>query len=128
LSEVRGEVVRYLVNGVAATIIHFGCLSILIYSGLLSSAGLANLFAAIAGITASFLGSRYFVFRGHSAGFAAQLWRFVAFYGLFAVIHAGVLFVWTDVMHLDFRIGFLLATGLQMLMSFSANKLLVFSK
>ncbi len=127
-SDTRGEVLRYLVNGVVATIVHYGVLSLLLEVLHLPSAGVANFLAATVGITVSFIGSRYFVFRNHTAGLGTQLWRFVALYALFALVHAGVLFVWTDLMHLDFRIGFIIATGLQMLMSFSANKLLVFAR
>ncbi len=128
LSESRKEFLRYLVNGVCATVVHFGVLSFLFQVLKLPSAGMANFLAALVGITVSFLGSRYFVFRNHTAGLGAQLWRFVAFYALFALIHAGVLYVWSDLMGFDFRLGFLLATGLQVLMSFSANKLLVFAR
>jgi putative flippase GtrA len=117
-----------LANGVVATVVHFACLSLLVQFAALPSVGFANFCAAIVGITASFIGSRYFVFRGHTASLGSQLWRFVAFYTLFALIHGGVLFVWTDLMRLDFRIGFVLATVLQMVMSFSANKLLVFAR
>jgi putative flippase GtrA len=128
LSESQREFARYLVNGLVATLLHFGVLTLLIEVVRVPSAGVANLIAASVGIGVSFLGSRYFVFRNHSSGVAAQLWRFVAFYALFALIHAGVLYVWTDLFALDFRIGFLLATALQVLMSFSANKLLVFAR
>ena len=128
LSEPQREVLRYLVNGVAATVVHFAILTLLIEVARLPSAGAANFLAAIVGIGVSFLGSRYFVFRNHTTGIAAQLWRFVAFYALFALIHAGVLYVWSDLLGYDFRIGFLIATGLQVLMSFSANKLLVFAR
>jgi len=119
---------RYVVNGVVATVVHYACLSLLVHFVQLPSVGLANFCAAIVGITASFFGSRYFVFRGHTASFGSQFWRFVALYALFALVHGGVLFVWTDLMRLEFRIGFVLATALQMLMSFSANKLLVFAR
>jgi len=37
-----------------------------------------------------------------------------------------VLWLWTDLNHLDFRIGFLLATALQVVLSFWGNKVLVF--
>ena len=92
------------------------------------SAAVANFFAALVGVGVSFLGSRYYVFRGHTAALGSQLWRFVALYTVFALIHASVLGVWTDLLGFDYRIGFVLATGLQMLMSFLANKYLVFAR
>lgn len=128
LSDNQREFIRFVVNGVAAAVVHFSVLSFLILVAKLPSAGAANFLAAIAGLSASFLGNRYFVFRNHTGGVGAQLWRFVAFYALFALIHAGVLHLWTDLWGYDFRIGFIIATGLQVLMSFSANKLLVFAR
>lgn len=127
-SEPQREFLRYLVNGVAATIVHFAVLTFLMQVVGVPSAGLANFLAAIVGITASFLGSRYFVFRRHAGGLGTQLWRFALFYALFALIHAAVLYLWTDLAGFDYRFGFVIATALQVVMSFSANKLVVFAR
>ena len=43
-----------------------------------------------------------------------------------ALAHAGVHLVWTDWFGYDFRMGFLLATGLQVMISFIANRPMVF--
>jgi len=43
-----------------------------------------------------------------------------------ALLHATVMYVWADRLGFDYRIGFVLATGMQMAFSFMANKLLVF--
>lgn len=128
MSDDRAAFVRYLVNGLFATAVHYATLALLIQFMHLASAGAANFLAAVVGITTSFLGSRRFVFRGHAAGWPQQLWRFVALYGVFALIHASMLCVWTDRLGYDFRVGFLLATGLQTMVSFFANKMLVFSR
>ena len=122
------EFVRFVVNGVTAAAVHFAALTVLIEVFHVPSAGLANFIAALFGITASFIGNRYFVFRGHANSIASQLWRFAALYGVTASMHAGVLYVWTDLLHFDYRIGFLIASGLQMLLSYTGNKLLVFVK
>ncbi|MDP3895940.1 MAG: GtrA family protein [Mesorhizobium sp.] len=128
MSDDRAAFARYIANGLFATAVHYAILTFLIQYAQLASAGAANLLAAVVGITTSFLGNRSFVFRGHAAGWSQQLWRFVALYGVFALIHATMLYVWTDRLGYDFRIGFLLATGLQTMVSFFANKLLVFSR
>ena len=128
MTEDRAAFLRYLANGLFATGLHYAVLSVLMQGVGMRSAGVANFLAAIVGITASFLGSRNFVFRGHSASWTQQLWRFLILYGLFALIHAGFLHVWTDRLGHDFRIGFLLATGVQTMISFLANKFLVFSR
>jgi putative flippase GtrA len=92
----------------------------------MQSAGLANLIAAAFGITASFLGSRYFVFRKTDVPLSRQALKFAGLYGVIALGHGAVLFAWTDWHHLDYRLGFLLATSLQVLLSYVGNKLLVF--
>ena len=58
-----GQVARYIVNGLFATAVHYGVLTFCLTVLQLPSAGVANLIAAVFGITASFFGSRYFVFR-----------------------------------------------------------------
>lgn len=121
------EVLRYGLNGLAATAVHYGVLSFNLQVLHLPSAGLANLIAAVFGISASFLGSRYFVFRGAGGGIGGQALRFFLLYAGIALLHGAVLAVWTDYYHLDYRLGFLLATGLQVALSYLGNKHLVFS-
>jgi len=94
----------------------------------MESAGLANLIAASCGITVSFLGSRYFVFPAAGNSLASQVARFSLLYAILALVHGAVLFVWTDKLGLDYRVGFLIATALQIVGSYSGNKLLVFTR
>jgi putative flippase GtrA len=124
----ESEPIRFVGNGLAATAIHFAVLSFLISIVQVGSAGLANLIASIFGITASFLGSRYFVFKNERSAIAVQATRFALLYGCIAVIHGSFLFFWSDIQGLDYRIGFLIATGIQVSMSYIGNKFLVFSK
>ncbi len=74
----------------------------------------------------SFLGSRYFVFRGQQGSVVKQGSLFLLVYAAIAVLHALVMYVWADRLGYDYRIGFLLATGMQMAFSFLANKFVVF--
>ena len=124
----RLEFVRYVLNGLVATGVHFLALT----AGLdwlhLPSAGLANLFAAAFGITTSFLGSRYFVFPARGGSLAIQAPRFLALYGAIALAHGALLFVWTDTFALDYRAGFVLAVALQVIGSYFGNKYLVFTR
>lgn len=127
VSSHKAEVVRYIVNGLAATAVHYGVLTFNLKVLGFGSAGLANLCAAVFGIVASFLGSRYYVF----AGSARQPWlpqaiKFSGMYGAIAVLHGIVLWVWTDRLGLDYRLGFVIATGLQVSLSYLGNKFLVF--
>lgn len=119
---------RYIVNGLVATAIHFSVLWFNLQVLGLPSAGLANAIAAVFGISASFLGSRYFVFRVAHLPMHHQAWKFALLYGALALMHGLVLYFWSDRAHLDYRIGFMLATGIQMLSSYVGNRRLVFSQ
>ena len=121
-----GEVIRYGINGVVATAVHFSVLTVGLRVFEMSSAGLANLIAAVVGISVSFVGSRYFVFRRKQESLVRQAVRFGVLYALIAVLHGLVLLVWTDWQHHDYRTGFLLATVLQVTLSYFGNKFLVF--
>jgi putative flippase GtrA len=117
---------RFIVNGLAAAAVHFSVLHFNLTVLAMQSAGAANLLAAVAGLSASFVGSRYFVFRRADAPIVGQAARFGVLYGLIACLHGLVLYLWTDVGHRDYRTGFLLATGMQVVLSFVGNKMIVF--
>lgn len=120
------EILRYVSNGLIATGVHYGVLSVNLQILEMQSAGLANLIAAILGIATSFLGSRYFVFRNHEGGLYRQARSFLLLYAFIASLHGLTLFLWTDVSGFDYRIGFLLATCIQVAISYWGNKRLVF--
>lgn len=120
------EVLRYVINGLVATAAHYAVLSFNLKVLELHSAGLANLIAASVGITVSFLGSRFFVFADASGSLVAQALKFGGLYAAIALLHGAVLLVWTDMMRLDYRIGFLIATAVQVSLSYVGNKRLVF--
>jgi putative flippase GtrA len=117
---------RFLVNGLVATGVHYGVLSLLIEVAGMKSAGLANGAAALFGIAASYLGSRYFVF-GSGETVAHTLPRFLLVYGAVACLHAAVLAVWTDAWRLPYGPGFLIAMGGSMALTFLANRFFVFA-
>jgi putative flippase GtrA len=123
-----GEIARYVANGLAATAVHFAVLVLGLKVLLIPSAGLANLVAAVFGISVSFLGGRYFVFRRRDQPMGAQAARFALLYVFMALVHGLVLAVWTDWWALDYRWGFVLATGMQVAASYWGNKRLVFGR
>ena len=120
------ELIRYGINGLIATLVHFTALTFNLEILMMRSAGLANVLAAMAGITASFFGSRYFVFSHHNQGIGDQVMKFFGLYSLIALLHGLVLLIWTDWLGLDYRAGFLWATALQVSLSYAGNKFLVF--
>lgn len=122
----RAEITRYVMNGLLATGVHYSVLTFNMQVYGMQSAGLANLIAAVFGITASFLGSRYFVFKKHQEPIVNQAMAFGILYASIACLHGVVLYGWTDVYKFDYRIGFLIATALQIVLSYTGNKILVF--
>jgi putative flippase GtrA len=111
-----------------ATFVHYGVLTFNLNVLNFSSVAFANMAAAVVGIGTSFLGSRYFVFRETDNPIVMQAMKFGLLYGVLAVLHFLVLLVWTDWLGLDYRLGFLIATGCQVSLSYIVNKLLVFKK
>jgi len=128
LISITTDFFRYIINGLIATSVHYGVLKFNIEILNFLSAGLASLTASAFGIASSFLGSRYFVFRKSRESIKFQAIKFSGFYGLIAILHFSVLFVWHDYLGLDFRFGFLIATALQLPISYIANKYIVFKK
>ena len=120
------EVIRYGLNGIIATVVHFSILAFNLHILAMPSAGIANFTAAFFGIISSFLGSRYFVFRNTDPKSTTQAVKFGGLYAFIAIIHGSILFIWTDWLALDYRIGFLMATLLQISLSYIGNKFLVF--
>lgn len=122
------QFIRFVINGLGATSVHFAVLTFNLQVLNMASAGLANMIAAVFGITASFLGSRYFVFQQYQTPWVQQAMSFGMLYGAIAILHGLVLLIWTDGMGLAYQFGFLLATVLQVALSYVGNKFLVFAK
>lgn len=122
----KNKLFRYVLNGLIATLIHYAVLNFNIYVLDFSSMGAANTIAACIGILASFIGSRYFVFRANSGDVTSQLTRFVILYSCVALLSGAILYIWSDVYGLTHHLGFLIATCAQVAISYSGNKLLVF--
>jgi len=133
-STLRGKVsallakqsVKYLINGLVATAVHFLVLTFNLKVLGWSSAGIANLVAAVFGICTSFLGSRYFVFQGSVGPLLKQIYRFIFLYAAIALLHGALMYVWADHYGLNYIAGFVVATGMQVLCSYGGNKRMVF--
>ena len=122
------QVLRYILNGLIATIVHYGVLQINIHYFYFTSAAIANMIAAIFGIVASFIGARYYVFLSNCQPIYKQFKKFFAFYIFTTLMHGLLIFIWTDVQNLDYRVGFILATIIQFIISYWGNKLYIFVK
>lgn len=124
----KQQLIRYIINGIVATAVHFAVLTFNLKVLGMPSAGVANLLAAVVGICTSFVGSRYYVFRKTDGSIIHQVSKFILLYASIACLHGLILFGWTDNWHLDYRLGFLIATMVQVLLSYWGNKVLVFNK
>lgn len=122
-----GESLRYLANGVVATLVHYLVLRTAVDGIGIGSAGLANLLGSAAGIATSYAGNRHFVYRQTQTPILTQGTRFVLLYAALALMHGGVMYVWTDRLGLNYQAGFLLTVTIQVVMGYFGNKHLVFS-
>lgn len=127
LRRTSAELARYVVNGLVATLVNWLVMRLCLDVFHVPWAWLAFWLGALVGITVSFLGSRYFVFRRYDAPILPQAARFVTAYALIALVVSGVMAIWSDWLHLDTNIGFVLATGVQVCLSYVTNKVLVFT-
>jgi len=122
------RLLRYVVNGLLATGVHYAALSVLVGPIGLRPFAVANLAAATTGIAASFFGNRQFVFKAVGELVRQQAIRFVVIYAVLALVHSAYMYIWCDQLVKDYHTGFLFATTLQFLLSYIANSLLVFKE
>lgn len=117
--------VRFILNGLVATAVHYGFLLLFVEGVGLRPVGLANTLAACIGILASFMGNRHYVFQ-HTASFWHTWHRFIALYGTIALLHGVLLYLWSDWQGWNYSVGFVLVTGAMVALSFTGNKFWVF--
>lgn len=117
---------RFVGNGLVATAVHFGVLTFLVEVVHVESKGLSNAVAACFGICASFLGNRFFVFASKAGGIRKELLRFSALYAALALLSGALMALWADVLAFDYRVGFVVISGIQLVLSFLGNRILVF--
>jgi len=121
------ELLRYVVNGTVATLVHFAALTVLIGPMNMRPVGLANFLGAVLGTTASFFGNRQFVFKADGAPIQQQAVQFTALYAALALVHSTLMYIWCDWAGGNYQMGFLVATFLQFILSYIANRRLVFT-
>ena len=122
------ELVRYGVNGIVATAVHYLVLFLSMEFFQFGSAGLANLLASIFGISISFIGNRYFVFPSSGEGILVQAVKFAGLYAAIGLLHGFTLYIWTDIYSLSYHFGFLIAVMIQFSLGYLAGKNIVFKK
>jgi putative flippase GtrA len=121
------EVARYIINGLFATGAHYLAFLFNLHALTPNSAGLANFLASFFGITISFLGSRYFVFRNWRVPIGVQFLRFGTLYAAIAILSGATLFIWSDIFFLNKTVGFFIGVILQVCFSYLGSRRLVFA-
>lgn len=116
----------YIINGAIATAVHYSVLYFNVELVKLNSVGISNFVAAFFGISASFIGNRFFVFSDKKGKILKQIKSFALLYFSIAFMHGLFLYLWADLYGMDYRIGFVLVTILQVLLSYIGNKKMVF--
>ena len=125
MREEAGRVLRFVLNGLFATAVHYGVLAGLIEGAEMASAALANALAAVCGIAVSYAGNRSFVLRSRARHRRAGA-RFLSCYAAVVSLHGGAMALWADIGGLDYRIGFLLFTAAAAVLTYLLNRFFVF--
>ncbi len=125
MGEEVGRVLRFVLNGLFATAVHYAALAGLIEGADMASAALANALAAVCGIAVSYAGNRNFVLRSRAPHRRAGP-RFLAGYAAVVSLHGGAMALWADIGGQDYRIGFLLFTGMAAVLTYLLNRFFVF--
>ena len=120
------ESVRFIINGLIATLIHFLILYMCVNLLVISYDGISNFIGAIFGTIYSFLGNKFFVFKSKNNSIFREGFRFLILYSLMALNHGIFLYIWSDLIGKDFIIGFFIITILNTFLSFFYNKRKVF--
>lgn len=121
----RYEILRFLINGAAATAVHFAVLVVLIEVVGIVSAGLSNALASIVATCVSYAGNKIFVFESQARHRDSGV-RFIILYMGLLFWYAGSLFLWSDVLGFNYKMGFVIAVIIGTVLSYMGNKFWVF--
>lgn len=125
----RMPVVRFVLVGGAATVVHAGSTVLLIEGFGMASAGLAAALGAVAGMATSYLGNWAWTFRAAGSGAGGHgryLPRFLAAYLLVLAFNALTVHVLADRMGVPYAIPLALALSLSPVLTFLLNRHFVF--
>ena len=125
MREEAGRVLRFGLNGLFATAVHYAVLAGLVEGAGLGSAAVANALAAVCGIAVSYAGNRSFVLRSRAPHRRAGV-RFLVCYAAIVSLHGGAMALWADLGGLDYRLGFVLFTGAAAILTYLLNRFFVF--
>ena len=122
-----GQVSRFAVVGVAATAVHYLVIVLLVDGLAWTGPTPATVVGSVFGIATAYLGNALFVFAAIERRHAVHAPRFVVVYLTVMAIHAGMMYLFADLLGLPYTLGFVVATGFSALTTFLANRYLVFT-
>ncbi len=128
LTLINRETIRYLINGIICTFIHYSFLYFSIEILNIYSAGISNFFASIIGIFFSFLGNRYYVYKNTESSIFFQLKKFLPLYYFLSVLHGGIMYLWSDIYNYSYGFGFCICTLIQVVVGYCGGKHFVFKR
>ena len=120
------QVFKFIINGLIATFVHYMVLYFNMEVIRMTSATLANLIGASFGITVSFFGNRNFVFLSKNKAVHFQAMGFITLQSILIAIQSIILFIWVDLYDHNYQIVFIFAVGVSAVLSYFANKLIIF--
>jgi putative flippase GtrA len=120
------QLIKFIINGLMATGTHYTVLKFFLFILGEDSIFISDFLGAVVGITVSFLGNKYFVFRKRDGMIFKQALLFVILYGILAVLHGIILTSWEMYVSKNLLIGFLIATFVQVSLSYVGNKMVIF--
>jgi len=120
------EKIRFVINGVIATSIHFLVLYLCVDFLKIAYYGISNFIGAILGTSYSFLGNKFFVFKNSNNNILVQSYKFILLYTCMAINHGIFLYIWSDICDYNYMLGFFLITIVNTILSFFINKYKIF--
>lgn len=126
--KINKNLLKYSVNGLFATLMHYLALIILIEFFKIKYIGIGNIFASIVGIIFSFFGNKYLVFHMNSNR-RQTIKKFVEFsasYIVIAIIGAAIFFLLTDIFRFNYHYGFFLIIIIQFILGYLTSSNLIF--
>ena len=125
MREEAGRVLRFGLNGVTATAVHYAVLAALVEGAGTRPVALASGLAALCGIAVSYFGNRRFVLRAATPHRKAGP-RFLACYAAVIGLHTGLMGIWADWAKLNYSAGFVLFIALAACVTYLSNRFYVF--
>jgi putative flippase GtrA len=117
---------RFIIVGITATLVHYLIIVLLVDMFDLMSPTPATVVGSIFGILTAYIGNYTFVFSISDSRHGHYAPRFVTTYLAVMSIHAGMMFLFVDILSLRYEYGFVVATFLSATTTFLANRFLVF--